>query len=188
MDDPQQRTRLHTPAAGDETLPDYLKRRERELVQQTAALRGMLAPKEKELAEVRQAMLAVGVQRSYVEELKPFLDHDQKNPYGGAPIKNPYQTPDEIVGHAGTPLPLLVESMTIKEMILRALRDHFHNGATPSELRDYMRTAYGRDVDRNSIGPQLARLREEGTIEQPNTLASGDSGKWRLTPVLKRRV
>ena len=167
MDDPQQRTRFNALAAGDEALPDYLKRRERELVQQTAALRGMLAPKEKELAEVRQAMQAVGIQRSYADELRPFLDQDQQNPYGIL-NQNPY-----------TPLPLLSQSMTIKEMILRALNDHFREGATPSELRDYMSTAYGREIDRNSISPQLARLREEGVIMQSN---HPSDGKWRLIP------
>jgi hypothetical protein len=177
MDDTQQRTRL---LAAEETLPDYLKRRERELVQQTAALRGMLAPKEKELAEVRQAMQVVGVQRSYTDELNTFLDPDEKNPYGGGtPNQNPYQLLSEMAGQAGTPLPLLVESMTIKEMILRALSDHFHDGATPTELREYMRAAYSRDVDRNSISPQLARLRDEGHVQNANVL--NESGKWQLT-------
>ena len=39
-----------------------------------------------------------------------------------------------------------------------------------------MRTAYGRDVDRNSISPQLARLRDEGLVQNTNAL----SGKWEI--------
>jgi DNA-binding transcriptional ArsR family regulator len=67
--------------------------------------------------------------------------------------------------------------LTIKEMVLNALRDHFHAGATPSELREYFRMVYSKDIDRNSISPQLARLREEGLVENDNAL----SGKWKLS-------
>lgn len=125
--------------ANDEPLSDYLKRRERELVQQTAALRGMLIPKEQELANVRQAMEAVGIKRSYVEQLQPFLDQEQDEqvqPMHGLlhseshpGILNSGPFPWELGN------PLRMESLTIKEMILRALNEHFHLGATPSELR-----------------------------------------------------
>jgi len=151
MDGPRPRNAL---MMDEEPLADYLKRRERELIQQTAALRGLLTPKEQQLAEVRQALQAIGVQQSYVEELKPFLDQTQS------------ATPS---------LGILNEPLTIKEMILRALNDHFHEGATPSELSEYMRAAYRREVDRNSISP-LARLREERLVQNTNAL----SGKWQL--------
>jgi DNA-binding transcriptional ArsR family regulator len=151
--------------AGSEGLEAYLRRRERELIQQTAALRGLLAPKEKELTDVRQAMNAIGLPPSYVDELRPFLDGDQDEP------AYVYNSEEDT-----TALQALAESLTIKEMILRALNDHFHQGATPSELSEYMRTAYRRDIDRNSISPQLARLREEGLVQNTNAL----SGKWEI--------
>jgi hypothetical protein len=170
-DDPQPNALLSVnilSSDGDVSISKYLVRRERELVQQTAALRGMLGPKEKELADVRQAMQAIGLTPSpyaeHVEALKPFLDGSQKNPpsHGGAFTAYP------------TPLSLLTENLTIKEMILRSLDDHFHNGATPSELSSYMLNAYGRTIDRNSISPQLARLRDNGMIEQ------SPEGFWRI--------
>jgi len=176
MDEPHQPTRLHTIGAEEEDLAAFLKRRERTLIQQAAALRGMLAPKEEELARVRKAMEAVGVKPDYVEALRPFLDPN-RNPY--SPALDDSYNPYAITDRAGTPLPAFVESMTIKEMILRALADHFRDGATPSELRDYIRTAYGREVDRNSISPQLARLREEGIVMQPH---HPPTGKWSLLP------
>ena len=167
MDDPHLRPAANALAMNDEDFSSYLKRRERELIQQTAAIRGMLIPKEKQLEQIRQAMQAIGIQPSYTEQLKPFMDQTQVDL-------------DQVVASAlgNTPLPLLAEALTIKEMILRALKDHFHGGATPSELRDYMRTAYGRDVDRNSISPQLARLRDEGIVKNANT--SKEGGKWQL--------
>lgn len=154
MTDQRQRNAL---LSEEETLADYLKRRERELMQQTAALRALLVPKEKALEEIRQAMQAIGVQPSYAEALMPFLDQDQPpNPYVG------------ILNQA--------EPLTIKEMILRALATQLSDGATPSELSEYIRSAYNRSIDRNSISPQLARLRDEGLVENTNAL----SGKWQL--------
>jgi hypothetical protein len=69
--------------------------------------------------------------------------------------------------------------MTIKQLVIRALTDHFHDGATPAELRAYILNAYGREITRGSMGPQIARLQEEGTIEQPPGLLN--EGKWKLT-------
>lgn len=182
------------PTGKNETLADFLKRRERELIQQTAALRGMLIPKEQELAAVHQAMQAVGVERSYADALRPFLDAPANpfltagsaptNPFlaaGSAPT-NPFLAagftapPPPWVTDKAAELKALADGLTIKEMILRALNEHFHLGATPSELSDYMRTAYGREVDRNSISPQLARLREEGLVHNTNAL----NGKWEI--------
>lgn len=176
-----------TVGANEESVGDFLQRRERELIQQTAALRGALVPKEAELAKVRQAMEALGIA-----------------PNGGilgsltlaAGMLSNASSPDHLPGgfhpQGNTPLPLLAGSMTIKEMIMNALTDHFQNGATPSELRDYMRNAYGREIDRNSIGPQLARLREEGAVEaakfnegKPDEGAT--VGKWRLKEKVERR-
>jgi hypothetical protein len=172
MDDPRHIPPVNALSINDEPIVDLLKRRERELIQQTAAIRGMLVPKEDELAKVRQALQALGIQPNYVEQLRPFLDQDQANPYvpPGILNQNPYQP------QADTPLALFAGNLTIKEMILAALKDHFRHGATPSELRDYMRTAYGREIDRNSISPQLARLREEGLVQNANAL----TGTWEL--------
>ena len=160
MDDPRPRNLL---IQDEESLADYLKRRERDLMRKAAAFRHLLAPVEQQLTEVRQAMQAIGIQQSYesyVEQLTPFLDQDQP------------ASPSLYLGILN-----MAEPLTIKEMIQRALNDHFKQGATPSELSEYMRKAYGREIDRNSISPQLARLRDEGLVQNTNAL----SGKWELT-------
>lgn len=149
-----------------EALPEYLKRRELELIQQTAALRGMLVPKEKELDAVRQAMQAVGIQPSYAAALTPFLDDESQA--GGSLAHTIVTVPKQLVING------VAVNLTIKEMILAALKDHFHVGATPVELRNYFKAVYGRDVDRASISPQLARLRDNGMISQ------SPEGFWRL--------
>ena len=154
----------------EETLSDMLRRRERELIQQTAALRGLLVPKEKELEGVRKAMEAIGLQRSYAEELRPFLETGTQTESVNTVTASDLSTASPTLSS-----PTLGE-FTIKQMILAALKDHFHNGATPSELREYMRSAYNREIDRNSISPQLGRLRdEEGMVDQLS------DGKWKLS-------
>jgi hypothetical protein len=156
------------PLAVEDTLPEILLRKERELMQRADALRGMLHPVEHELEQVRIAMRAIGVPvsgNSYVEALGPFLNNAALN-----------QTPSLEV--------LVGASFTIKQMIVFALRDHYHHGATPSELSEYMRIVYAREVDRNSISPQLARLRDDGVVDQPPGLLN--EGKWALTQAGRR--
>ena len=134
-----------------ETLVQYLERRTKELKSQISALRGQLDPRETELAQIEkmQSLLAIAPAAGLAD-----LASDAQ---------------------MGPPSDVQVE-MTIKEMILSALRDHFIDyGASPTELRDYMKSAYDRDIDRNSISPQLSRLREEGMVDMLN------SGKWKLS-------
>lgn len=146
----------------DEPLADYLKRKERELGQQVSSLRGMLAPKERELEEVRRAMQAIGL-------FAPSLESLIREPQANGVVPN-YA--------AGLAAFTAAQPLTIKAMILNALRDYFHEGATPAELRDYMRTVYGKEIDRNSISPQLTRLREQGAVEQSGGVVNP---KWKLT-------
>ena len=165
----------------DEPIANLLQRRERELVQRIYAIKEILLPAERELADVRKAMSALQIPHDeppalsalgkaltgdYVSSLMPFLEKNTGN---------------ALTGGALSALGALQAQtdLTIKQMILNALRDHFVDGATPTELSDYFRTAYGKVVHRNSISPQLARLREEGSVEQPPGLLN--EGKWKIT-------
>jgi hypothetical protein len=168
------------PEGESDTLAAYLKRKERELNAQIAALRSALAPKERELKEVHKAMQAVGL---FEGPLRAFAD-DSGSEKGAVrsslkiaalPQTNSAFEIDSPLSLVTTAAAQALQSLTIKQMILNALRDHFHNGASPTELRDYMHTVYGREVDRNSISPQLARLREQGGVEMLN------DGKWKVT-------
>jgi DNA-binding transcriptional ArsR family regulator len=178
-----------SPFAEQKSLADLLKLREHELIQQTAAIRGLLSARERELADVRKAMRAVGLEHSSAlsdlmataEKREPTaleIAAEQALSAAGQNAK-PVSPLERVSGNALSQL-LQARDLTIKQMILGALRDHFHfHGATPTELSDYMKTAYGRDVDRNSISPQLARLRDEGFVEQPTGLLN--EGRWQLT-------
>jgi hypothetical protein len=167
----------------DEPIANILQRRERELVQRIYAIKEMLLPAERELADVRKAMSALQIPHdeppalsvfgsalagNYGSAFSPFLKQSTENALTGVVLEAPQ-------GALQTQADL-----TIKQMILNALRDHFiDGGATPTELSDYFRTSYGKTVHRNSISPQLARLREEGSVEQPPGLLN--EGKWKIT-------
>ena len=58
------------------------------------------------------------------------------------------------------------QHLTIKQLVMKALRDHLAEGATSNELLDFFASEWGRnDVMRTSLSPQLTRLKEAGEIE-----------------------
>ena len=148
----------------EEDLATFALRRKKELEAQISALRGLLVPKEAELDQINQVIATLGHNKKQEPSESDFTDGQQVDPPHAATLPKSVT----INGYA--------VHLTIKEMILSALRDHFHEGATPSELSEYFRMVYSKDVDRNSISPQLARLREEGLVENINAL----SGKWQI--------
>jgi DNA-binding transcriptional ArsR family regulator len=134
------------------TVAEYLAMREKELERQLSEIRGShIAPREAELAQVKKmrALLADAVAAGLID----LASNTNLEP----------------------PMPATSTDLTIKQMTLCALRDHFTEGASPTELRDYMKSAYAKDIDRNSISPQLTRLREEGMVDMLS------SGKWKLS-------
>jgi hypothetical protein len=56
------------------------------------------------------------------------------------------------------------KGMTLKQLVLRALKEHFSEGATAQQLLEYFRRAYGRAIERSSLSPQLSRLRDDGHV------------------------
>ena len=158
----------------DETLHSFLERRERELTHQLAALRSQIESKQRELAEIQRVrgtrapsppspseistwQAAADVAK---EAVKQLIQQTDVPPVGGVPPSN--------------------EKPTIKSMIVTALTSHFHDGATPAELRTFIKDVFGREIDRTSMSPQLARLREGGAVEQSGM-------KWRLSERARQR-
>jgi hypothetical protein len=138
------------PAPGKEaTLNEFLLKRHWNLSKEIEAIRGALTPKEKELQNVQKAMQKLGIAGEMVR-----LD--------ALPASEPTAE---------------AEAPTIKKLIVDALRDHFRDGATGTELSQYFLTVHGREIDRTSISPQLTRLREDDVVEQ---LSGESEGKWAL--------
>jgi hypothetical protein len=168
----------------DEPLPIYLTRRERELVQRSASIRGQLVPVERELAEVRKAMDALGLSHgSDLTDLMATAAAQQPAPQSALQALQQTNSNasvgqsalETVTAATAKAITEAASLLTIKQMILAALQDHFHDGASPTELSEYMQNAYAREVDRNSISPQLARLREEGMLNLH------EGGKWKLS-------
>jgi hypothetical protein len=144
----------------EETTAHFIFRRKRELTSQIAALRGQLTPKEAELEQLVQmerhlgmpaelAIQALPPQNSnattdYVTPLKAFLDSSGS------------ETRDDQYSK--------YQSMTIKELAIQALLDHFPTGASLALLRDFIRDAYRRVIEPSSLRPQMHRLKADGIL------------------------
>jgi hypothetical protein len=63
------------------------------------------------------------------------------------------------------PPPSPYAKLTMKQLVRKALDEHFTNGATANELLDFFRNAWGRhDIVRTSLSPQLSRLKQDGVV------------------------
>ena len=78
---------------------------------------------------------------------------------------------------AGGGTPAVFGKMTIKQLIVQALLDAFPNGATANDIRNFIRSGYGRDIESNSFRPQLHRLKLDGILGQ-----NGLDESWNLPP------
>src|SRR6266700_3504194 len=141
---------IMSPDYSDESLANFALRRKKELEAQVSALRGQLAPKEAELTQINKLLSDLGI-------LETVTAH---NPANGMSMA------------VEVPSTLSMQP-TIKDYILSALRDHFREGATPAQIRDYIKMAYGKEIDRGSISPQLSRLRDEGEVFQSQHPSTG---------------
>jgi hypothetical protein len=170
----------------EETTAEFLRKRQRELASQISALKGQLAPKEAELAQINQMMMLLeappnllltplpqqnsNAPVNYYDALKPFLPADNEQL---API---YRT-------EGLQLPRSpsttrsYEQMTIKELVIQALLDHFPTGTNLALLRDFIRDAYRRTIEPSSLRPQMHRLKADRVLFHDPA-----SDLWNLDP------
>lgn len=121
---------------------------------------------ERELADVRKAKNAINSDglASTVVRVIGIGDMRSVSPkfYGGGEARDL------------TPPPSPYAKLTMKQLVRKALDEHFTNGATANELLDFFRNAWGRnDVVRTSLSPQLSRLKRDGAIKL-------DGMTWRL--------
>ena len=52
----------------------------------------------------------------------------------------------------------------MKQLIVKVLIEHFKDGATARQMIDFFRDAWGRNIERQNLSPQISRLYQEGTI------------------------
>ena len=123
-----------------------LDRLEQDITAQINRIQSNLVPLERELANVRRAKAALDKDDRAIGPSRIVL--------GAAPIvkiapASPYQ------------------NLTMKRLIVKALREHFLNGATAKMLIEFFANAWGRtDIIRASLSPQLSRLKTDGVIDR----------------------
>lgn len=121
-----------------------MRHRETALLRQLEAMRNQMVPVQKELEQVRGAI------RAMVDMPIAPTGH--------------YASSNAVLHHKRQANPE-VQSLTFKQLTVKALQEHYGNGATASQLLDFFKHKWGRnDVVRTSLSPQLTRLKREGKI------------------------
>jgi hypothetical protein len=142
---------------------ELLNLREQELIHQISALRGQIEAKENELVYVRKAKAATSISVGVNQQEPPDLRTSRL--FKIAPV-----TKDGALD--------FFKKLSIKQLVMQAMLDHFRTGGTTSQaLRDFIRNAYGREIEQESLRPQLHRLKADGLLLHE----TGDD-KWRLDP------
>ncbi len=129
---------------------DLLADHEAELISRLKSLREQIIPLERELAEVRKARSAVTLVDYGPEQVSiqfPMAGQSAEKKPDYSVQQSPYAR------------------LTIKELVRKALAEHFQRGATANELLSFFSDVYGRtEVQRTSLSPQLSRLKEDGKV------------------------
>jgi hypothetical protein len=143
----------------DENLYAFVARRDRELTHQIAALKGQITQLTGELAQRERELLKV---REISSDLASDVGIMKARLLGlsGA---------GKASFVAAQPLGQRYAEMTIKELVIQALLDHFPNGGSAIEIRDFIQDAYGRDIMPSSLRPQMHRLKTDGILGQEPT-------------------
>ena len=152
----------------EETTTQFLYRRHRELLAQISALKGQLEPKEAELMQIAQTLKMLGLLEpppnptNYTDAFRPFLaagNYLEQHAASDQMMRENLAKLDEIkVGYAQ------YLKMTIKELVIQALLDHFPEGATITLIREFIREGYGRAIEQSSLRPQMHRLKADGVL------------------------
>ncbi|WP_324751928.1 hypothetical protein [Roseovarius sp. Pro17] len=123
-----------------EFLLQAVKRLQREIDKHEATI----APLRKDLEDARRALAAIEVAGSTSPSKTQSLESQ---------------------GEASSAVPSL-SGLTMKELTIKALSEHYKNGATAAQLIEYFASEWGRtDILRSSFSPQLSRLKNEGAVK-----------------------
>ena len=163
----------------EETVAHFLQRRERELLAQISALRGQLAPKESELTKIQQ-MRKLLAGEPIQSSLAALAKTNSNSVVDQVPVSGLEAAIDALrnttapdnnamfgLAALGQIAPASkYETMTIKQLVVQALIDHFPKGGTMMEIRDFIRLGYGRTIEPSSMRPQMHRLKADGILGQ----------------------
>jgi len=115
-------------------------------------------------------------------------DHHRQTAVTGA--MNLEEEADQCSFH-GVVSPSPYEHLTMKQLVMKALTEHFQSGATAKQFREFFRDAWARNIDRASLSPQLSRLRSEKIIDRDGNvwvLFKKHEGQAKEWPTLKEAI
>lgn len=139
------------------TVREMLDEHEREITAKLKALRDQITPLEQELLDVRMAKAALQRDAAAAREPQLALAKPDMLRVHDAVSATVVRTTD------ATRSPYF--RFTIKELVLKALAEHFPQGATAIQMLDLFANVWGRgDIVRTSLSPQLSRLKDENRI------------------------
>src|SRR5882757_1579163 len=171
--------------AVEETVQQFLDRREKELTAQISALRGRLSPKEAELAQIRQMKAALEQPKSLGDLVETPSDSIETLLGGSSPAPTGLFALGNAVGRYSSdplsPPSTYYSTMTIKESVIQALLDHFREGGTAAAIREFIRNAYGRIIEPSSLRPQMHRLKADNILMHEPSMDT-----WNLTANARR--
>lgn len=145
----------------EETTEQFLDRRERELSNRAAALRGQLAPIEAELAKIRRtkAMWQSDHLATSALALQTLAGQAVNNLPGVTELHSGMDSGID-------PPHTYYATRTIKDLVIQALLDGFPHGASTGDLRSFILSGYGRTIDPGSLRTQIHRLKGAGILRQ----------------------
>jgi hypothetical protein len=158
----------------EETLFEFIDRRQRELESQLAALAGeanrvgrLIEAKKQELAKIQR------IRESTTERPgeRPHLPKNLRVSVLG-PVTR-LRTIDALPADIANRF----AEMTIKGCVVQAIVDKFPEGGTAAEIRDFIRDAYHRTIPPSSMRPQMKRLKADGVLTH-----EVKTDTWNLVP------
>jgi hypothetical protein len=164
-------------------LPTYLEARERELLaeikvigEEIAELHGRLAPLETELSAIRRCKATVShaptnALAEIARHLSRSFDAETERATfrgiipGVSTLTAAATGSDKLISRLSGTGAISYTDLTMKELVVKALSEHFLNtGAPTRSLIQHFKDAWGRDIARTNLSPQISRLYQEGTI------------------------
>lgn len=140
---------------------ELLDQREKETVAKLKALRDQITPLEQELWDIRVAKGAL--QRDTAAQREPQLALAKPAMIKVDNATSKSATAPVIPTTDPTRSPYF--NFTFKRLVVKALADHFPQGATANQMLDLFANVWGRgDIVRTSLSPQLSRLKRENRI------------------------
>lgn len=155
----------------EETTSQFLDRRETELTNRIAALRGQLTPLEAELRQVQRMRSLLGDKSN--PPTNALASAASRTIAGGGAVNALASGPltlrasGTIAGAAANALSggqNPYAERTIKDLVIQALIDGFSEGANTKQLRNFILNGYHRDIDAATLRTQLHRLKGSGIL------------------------